>query len=67
MEVIIMAITTFVRKEKKYLINEEQKERLLEILPTYMDYDKYCQNNESYIVNNIYFDTDLTITENIGV
>ena len=53
-----MAITTFVRKEKKYLISEEQKQRLLEVLPNYMDYDKYCQNNESYTVNNIYFDTE---------
>ena len=52
-----MAITTFVRKEKKYLISEEQREKLLEILPKYMVYDAYCQNGNKYAVNNVYFDT----------
>ena len=53
-----MAITTFVRKEKKYLINKEQRKKLLEILPQYMDFDKYCQDGNRYAVNNIYFDTE---------
>lgn len=53
-----MAITTFVRKEKKYLISEVQRKKLLEFLPKYMDFDKYCLNGNRYIVNNIYFDTD---------
>lgn len=52
-----MAITTFVRKEKKYLITEEQRRQLLEILPKYMVFDKYCQNGNMYTVNNVYFDT----------
>ena len=52
-----MAITTFVRKEKKYLISEEQREKLLEILPKHMVYDAYCQNGNKYTVNNVYFDT----------
>ena len=52
-----MAITTFVRKEKKYLITNEQRELLLQILPKYMVYDDYCQNGNKYIVNNVYFDT----------
>ena len=52
-----MAITTFVRKEKKYLITEEQRRQLLEILPKHMVFDKYCQNGNMYTVNNVYFDT----------
>lgn len=53
-----MAITTFVRKEKKYLITASQREELLRILPTYMYFDKYCLDGNQYTVNNIYFDTD---------
>ena len=52
-----MAITTFVRKEKKYLITSEQRDKLLKILPQYMVFDRYCQNGNMYIVNNVYFDT----------
>lgn len=53
-----MTITTFVRKENKYLLTEEQKSFLLSHLNQYTEYDKYCQNGNQYIVNNIYFDTD---------
>ena len=52
-----MAITTFVRKEKKYLITSEQRDQLLKMLPKYMVFDRYCQNGNMYTVNNIYFDT----------
>jgi len=52
-----LAITTFVRKEKKYLITAEQREKLLERLPEYMEFDKHCRNGKFYIVNNVYFDT----------
>ena len=52
-----MAITTFVRKEKKYLITALQRDKLLKILPNYMVFDRYCQNGNMYTVNNIYFDT----------
>lgn len=52
-----MAITTFVRKEKKYLITSEQRDILLKILPKYMVFDKYCQKGNMYTVNNVYFDT----------
>lgn len=52
-----MAITTFVRKEKKYLITAEQRDKLLKILPQYMVFDRYCQNGNMYTVNNVYFDT----------
>ena len=53
-----MAITTFVRKEKKYLITSEQRDELLKVLPKYMVFDKFCQNGNMYTVNNVYFDTD---------
>lgn len=49
---------TFVRKEKKYLISSLQKDRLLEILPQYMKFDKYCRNGNMYTVNNVYFDNE---------
>ena len=52
-----MAITTFVRKEKKYLITAEQRDKLLKILPEYMVFDRYCLNGNMYTVNNVYFDT----------
>ena len=52
-----MAITTFVRKEKKYLITALQRDKLLKILPNYMVFDQYCQKGNMYTVNNIYFDT----------
>lgn len=52
-----MAITTFVRKEKKYLITEAQRQTLLKLIEPYMNYDSYCLNGNKYIVNNVYFDT----------
>ena len=52
-----MAITTFVRKELKYLITSEQRDILLKELPKYMVFDKFCQNGNMYTVNNVYFDT----------
>ena len=54
----ILNNSTFVRKEKKYLISSEQRERLLEILPEYMKFDKYCKGGNMYAVNNVYFDND---------
>ena len=53
-----MAITTFVRKEKKYLITEEQRQKLEKEIIKYMDLDIYCNNNGKSIVTNVYFDTD---------
>lgn len=53
-----MSNTTFVRKEKKYLISSEQRKKLLEILPEYMKFDKYCRDGNMYTVNNVYFDNE---------
>lgn len=52
-----MAIQTFQRIEKKYLINQDQKDALEKILVQYMDYDAYCKNQNRYLIRNIYYDT----------
>ena len=53
-----MSNTTFVRKEKKYLISTVQREKLLELLPEFMKFDKYCRCGNMYTVNNVYFDNE---------
>jgi len=49
-------ITSFKRIECKYLLSEEQKDRLLKVLQEHMEFDPYCQNGGHYDVKNIYFD-----------
>ena len=46
--------TIFQRYELKYLVTEEQKEKLLQEMEAYMQPDRYGQS----IIRNIYFDTD---------
>lgn len=52
-----MAIKSFKRYEKKYLLTGEQYEKLIPILLEYMKMDDHCVNN-SYSIYNIYYDTD---------
>ena len=52
-----MAITVFKRYEKKYMLTLEQYEDLRAFLADYMRYDKYCLNDKSYKLYNIYFDS----------
>ena len=52
-----MAITVFKRYEKKYMLTLEQYEALRVFLADYMRYDKYCLNDKSYKLYNIYFDS----------
>ena len=52
-----MAITVFKRYEKKYMLTMEQYNALREFLKDYMRYDKYCLNDQSYKLYNIYFDS----------
>lgn len=52
-----MAIKTFRRIEKKFIINKKQKENIEAVLLKHMEYDPYCQNGRSYLVQNIYYDT----------
>ena len=55
-----MAIFTFERYEKKYLINASQQERLIGRLINErgMVYDKYNEGGKVYGIYNIYFDDD---------
>ena len=52
-----MAIKSFKRYEKKYLLTGEQYEKLIPRLIEYMKMDDHCVNN-SYSIYNIYYDTD---------
>lgn len=52
-----MAIKSFKRYEKKYLLTGEQYEKLIPRLLEYMKMDDHCINN-SYSIYNIYYDTD---------
>lgn len=45
---------TFERYEKKYLLNAQQKEKLLPVIEAYMQLDEYGRHT----ICNIYFDTD---------
>ena len=52
-----MAILSFRRIEKKYIVNEEQKRALISIISEYMDLDPFCKNESTYRIQNIYYDT----------
>lgn len=53
-----MAIKSFKRYEKKYLLTKEQHNLLIPRLLEYMDFDKHCQNNKNYNIYSIYYDDD---------
>ncbi len=53
-----MAIKSFKRYEKKFLITETQYNDLIPKLMDYMNPDKFCQNNRTYSIYNIYYDTE---------
>ena len=53
-----MAVEVFNRREKTYLINEEQYRGLLKAIAGYMDYDVYNKGGRVYKICNIYYDTD---------
>lgn len=46
--------TVFMRYELKYLIDHEQKEKIMKVMEPYMKPDKYGRT----IIRNIYYDTD---------
>lgn len=52
-----MAIKSFKRYEKKFIITQKQYDELIPKLLEYMDFDKYCKNNNTYTIYNIYYDT----------
>ena len=53
-----MAISTFARKEIKFLLNMEQYNGIMEVIDEYMNPDKYCIDGKEYGVYNIYYDTN---------
>ncbi|MGN0535083.1 MAG: polyphosphate polymerase domain-containing protein [Eubacterium sp.] len=53
-----MAIATFKRYEKKYLITKEKLDLILPCLLEYMDLDPFCLNGNEYRIYSIYYDTD---------
>lgn len=52
-----MAISTFQRREVKFMLSKEQFESLLPIVHQYMNPDPYCVNGKEYGIYNIYYDT----------
>jgi hypothetical protein len=62
-----MALLSFRRVEKKYIVNEEQKRALLDILLQHMELDKFCVGEKTYTIQNVYYDTedDLLIRKSI--
>lgn len=54
-----MAIKSFRRIEKKFLLSRQQRDNVIECLCNHnMCYDKYCQNDKTYKVRSVYYDTD---------
>jgi len=52
-----MAISTFQRREVKFLMSMEQYEALLPIVHEHMDPDPYCIGGKDYGIFNLYYDT----------
>ena len=50
-----MAISTFMRKEIKFMLSMEQYEALLEEIHKYMDPDQYCVGGKDYGIYNLYY------------
>ena len=53
-----MAISTFKRYEKKYLITKEKLDEIMPYLLEYMELDPFCLNGNEYRIYSIYYDTD---------
>ena len=52
-----MAIKSFKRFEKKFILTKYQYDKLIPILSNYMNLDKYCRDGKNYNIYNIYYDT----------
>lgn len=53
-----MAQLSFHRIEKKFIVTEQQKNKIIEMIAPYMTLDFYCVGNKTYQIQNIYFDTE---------
>lgn len=52
-----MAIATFKRYEKKYIISKEKLDKIMPSLLEYMELDPFCINGGEYRIYSIYYDT----------
>ncbi len=52
-----MAIKSFKRFEKKFILTKNQYDKLIPLLSNYMNLDKYCKLDKNYNIYNIYYDT----------
>lgn len=52
-----MAILSFKRIEKKYIVTEKQKRQLIDMISEYVELDPFCKNESTYKIQNIYYDT----------
>lgn len=53
-----MAIKSFKRFEKKFILNQKQYNELLSKLLQYMNPDDHCKSGKNYNIYNIYYDTE---------
>ncbi len=53
-----MAIEVFNRHEQKYFLDADTFGKVLKVMDTYMQPDKYNKFHKPYTISNIYFDTD---------
>ncbi|MCC8073370.1 MAG: polyphosphate polymerase domain-containing protein [Clostridiales bacterium] len=53
-----MAIATFKRYERKYLVTKQQFDEILPKLMEHMELDPFCLNGNEYRIYSIYYDTD---------
>jgi hypothetical protein len=53
-----VAIKSFKRYEKKYLLSHEQYSKIIPGLLEHMDPDEHCMHGEKYNIYNIYYDTE---------
>ena len=52
-----MAISTFKRKEIKFILDENQFLKLSSVLGQYMNPDEFCVDGKEYGIYNVYYDT----------
>lgn len=52
-----MAIEVFNRYEKKYMLDKERYEAVINKMSSHMEVDAYNKDNKFYMISNIYYDT----------
>lgn len=54
----MLAVMSFCRYEKKFLVSSDVAERFVEKISPYVTPDPYCIDGREYEISNIYFDTE---------